>query len=445
MIIVFICIYDYHTHYRNIAKCTVAEMTRKIGCLILAGMLVCVQAVADAPLGNLFGANSDLDVVYKGDIMASLSGGLRRGATYLDSLDIKLTLDAQQLFGWTGTTIFLHGLSNHGGRPNAHYARSAQGIDNIEVTANTAKLYQAWIQRALWNDRVSVLTGLYDLNSEFYITDTSTLFLHPAPGIGSEFAQSGVNGPSVFPNTSVAFRVRAQPSPDYYIQAAILDGVPGDPNNPKGTHIQFNKGDGALLIAEAAYLRGYQGQAMLSDRDRDNKMHEPFGKYAMGVWHYTAKFDDLIETDSEGKSARRGNNSGLYFIAEQSVYQEPGDSSQGVNAFVRYGIANSDINRFVHYLNVGAVYTGIIPGRNHDQLGISFGSAHNGAKYRRARLSEGVVSDHDEIGLEITYRAAVFSWLAVQPTIQYIVNPNTDPQLGDAVMLGVRFEASLDE
>lgn len=384
-------------------------------------------------------------MVYKGGVMAVTSGGIRRGATYVGNLDLRLTANAEGLFGWSGVTFFLYGLSNHGGKPNANYADTAQGVDNIEVATNASKIYQAWVQRLLLDDRVSLLAGLYDLNSEFYVTDTSTLFLHPAPGIGPEFAQTGQNGPSIFPTTSAALRVKAQPTSNYYIQAAVFDGVPGDPNNPKGTHIQFNSSDGALLIAEAAYLRGDHGQAFLSDRDRDDKLLEPIGKYALGAWHYTAKFDDLLATDEAGDPVRRGNNSGAYLLAEQSVYREADDAAQGVNVFARYGVANSDINRFAGYLHVGAVYTGLIPGRDRDQLGFSLGIARNGHPYRQAQANEGLATEHSEEGMELAYRAQLTPWLAIQPDVQYIIHPDTDPQRDDATVIGVRFEAALEQ
>lgn len=83
------------------------------------------------------------------------------------------------MLGWRDTTFFLYGLSNQGGRPNGRHSGTAQGVDNIEVDTNTAKLYQAWVQRGFLSNRLAVLVGLYDLNSEFYVTDTSSLFLHP--------------------------------------------------------------------------------------------------------------------------------------------------------------------------------------------------------------------------------------------------------------------------
>ena len=45
-----------------------------------------------------------------------------------------------------------------------------------------------------------------------------------------------------------------------------------------------------------------------------------------------------------------------------------------------------------------------------------------------------------EIALELTYRAGLTAWWTVQPSLQYIVNPGTEPGLANAVLVGLRFE-----
>ena len=149
-------------------------------------------------------------------------------------------------------------ISNRGDKPGAHSSRLPHGVDNIETPANsnTTKLFQAWVQQAFLDDRVSVLAGLYDLNSEFYATESAAMFVHPTFGMSAELAGTGKNGPSVFPTSSFGIRVKAEPAPGYYLQAITLDGVPGDPSEPKGTYIKFNEGDGALNVIEGGIPLG---------------------------------------------------------------------------------------------------------------------------------------------------------------------------------------------
>lgn len=416
--------------------------------LVIAGVALTFIMPASAEEGEaesdrIFAEGVDLDVTYKADVMSNLSGGIKRGTGTVSNLDVQLTFDGEKLFGLQGTSFFLNGVSSLGGKPNATYTGSFQGINNNEVTTNTAKLYQAWVQQTLWDERVSLLAGLLDLGTEFYVNDTAGLFMHPGSSVGLELGQTGVNGPSISPTSSVAFRAKVQPVPDWYAQAAVFDGVPGDPNNPRGTHVQFNQGDGALVIAEIGYLGGDHGQVFLSDRDREEKASQPLSKYAIGTWYYTASFDDRVDVDGAGNRIRRKNNQGIYVLAERTLYQESGDSAQGLNAFIRYGIANDDINRLDRALAVGAAYTGLLPGREADQLGFSVSNAHNGEKYKRSQVNEGTPADSSETGLELTYRTQATPWLAIQPSLQYVINPNTNPQRGNATVLGVRFEFAL--
>ncbi|MDY6947997.1 MAG: carbohydrate porin, partial [Pseudomonadota bacterium] len=48
--------------------------------------------------------------------------------------------------------------------------------------------------------------------------------------------------------------------------------------------------------------------------------------------------------------------------------------------------------------------------------------------------------ERHESAIELTYRVQARSWLALQPDLQYIINPGTDPALEDAWVVGLRFE-----
>src|SRR5262249_37169252 len=101
-----------------------------------------------------------LGIRYDGDVFSDLSGGRRRGATYLDNVNLQLTLDVQRLMGWSGATVFVYGLGIHGGRPST-YVGDAQGVSNNEAPAKW-KLEEAWVQQNLFANRFSVLIGRYD-------------------------------------------------------------------------------------------------------------------------------------------------------------------------------------------------------------------------------------------------------------------------------------------
>jgi porin len=376
-----------------------------------------------------------LGLVYRADVLSNVSGGLKQGTTALGNLDVKLDFDLDKLIGWDGVSVGLHGIASHGGKPNANLVGSSQGVDNIEVDTNAAKLFQAWIQKQFLNEKLSALFGLYDLNSEFYVSHSAGIFLHPSPGIGSEFAQTGLNGPSVFPTSSVGLRVGYLPTPETYVQAVVLDGVPGDPDNPRGTHIQFNDGDGALRVVEVGYSPGKaQGGESASPGQVD--------KYAVGAWSYTSRFADLVDVDEVGDPLMRKGNKGFYVLAERTLYRGTRNPDSHTDGFIRYGRANADFNQFSSYFQTGLVFSGMVAGRSEDQFAVSYGTARTGDKHRRAASIAGAEATSHESVWEATYRAHVAPWLSVQPNIQYVINPGADAQIKNSTVLGVRFEMS---
>ncbi len=381
-----------------------------------------------------------LEIVLKADILSNLSGGLKRGTRYMDQWDIKLKADAEKLWGWTSTTGYLHVISNHGGKLNGTDVGSSMGVDNIEVTANTTKLFHAWLERNFLDERLSILAGLYPVDSEFYATDATGVFLHPTGGMAAEVAQTGVNGPSIFPTSSFGLRAKWRPTPKSYLQAALVDGVPGDTDNPRGTHVRFDRGDGTLAIIEAGLKPADAGRIEPAHgvpedpATKGHERHEVISKYAVGFWRYTPRFDDLLDTDALGNPVRRVNR-GAYFFAEQSVYREKDDPSQGLALFFRYGIANADVNALDYSYSLGLRYKGLLPSRDEDEFGIAFTRGHLGAKFRQAAAAP---LSSAETALEITYRARITPWLAIQPNVQRIVHPGH--ALPNAWIAGARFE-----
>ncbi len=100
------------------------------------------------------------------------------------------------------------------------------------------------------------------------------------------------------------------------------------------------------------------------------------------------------------------------------------------------------MNPFSSYVGAGAVYTGLFPGRDEDQLGFAVATARFGEAYRDAQRALGTRWDRSEVNLELTYRFPVVEWLTLQPDVQYVLNPSGDPALEDALVMGLRFELS---
>src|SRR3989338_1592833 len=272
-------------------------MVNRLAMAVLFGLVVSNGAFAEdekAPdwnvetlSGDWGGARSSLydkgitvELTHKSDMLANTSGGAARGAVVLMNSEAAVNMDLGKLAGWDATTAFIQYHVQHGNKSINNYAGSFAGVDNIETGASTGQFYQAWLQKNSADDSLSVLAGLYAIDSEFYVTETSGLFLQPPYGMSAEMAQTGQNGPPVFPMGALAVRVKYAAS-GYFVQGVLSDGVPGNPNNSHGTHIRLDKGDGSLAVVELGSNTTEEGGA--------------FNKTAVGLWRYSARADDLMD------------------------------------------------------------------------------------------------------------------------------------------------------
>jgi len=366
----------------------------------------------------------NLTAQYRLDFLTGLSGPMQGRVGHAGNLDVRLEVDGAKAWGWGGTRFLLHAIASHGNHPN-DVQRTVQGIDNIEVAVNSARLFQAWGEKTFFDERLAVLFGLLDLNAEFQVTESSLTLIHPAFGTGAELAQTGLAGPSVFPLSSLAVRGALNFSEQITLRTALFDGVPGDPAHPHGTHIRLGGGDGTLWISELSYSH------KASEHD--------LNKLAIGAWRYSSRFDDHLDTDDAGDPLQRKNR-GIYVMGERTLWQANEDGSRGIDAFLRLGWASSAVNQIDKALGAGLLWRGPLESRPKDQLSFGIAAEHNSHKWRAAMRAAGEADPAAEVSYELTYRAVVNDWFALQPDVQWLLNHGTAPVDKRTVVVGLRFD-----
>lgn len=350
------------------------------------------------------------------DYAKPVAGGSDHEPAAMGNADFVVDIDAEKSLGWRGAEFFLYVLGNH-------YHTSGQGefltdkIGNAQVTSNieapsAVKIYEFWYDQTFLSAESgqswSIRTGLYDLNSEFDVIESAAGLVNSSFGIGADFSQSGENGPSIFPVTSLALRLLYRSDGGAYAQIALLDGVPGDPGNERGTHVKLGGGDGVLQVVEAGWVRE------LAEAQR-------YRKIAIGLWRYNPEQAEIVTNDDE--AVQTSHSQGYYLIGEYQLLQESSDPAQGLAVFLRYGRADGNINPIKSYSGVGASYVGLVDGRDADQLSMGIAIASFGGEFADAELAMGNEIESREWIYEISYRLQLAPWFALQPDLQRVRNP----------------------
>ncbi len=355
--------------------------------LLLAAICMVSPAQAESPYA--WGAALTLESV------SNLDGGLKEGTRELSNLDLTLAIDTEAAGWWANGEIFIYALGDYGNNPS-DYVGDVQGVSNIAAD-NAAKIYELWYQHSFIDDSIKLLFGLHDYNSVFYSLDSAGLFTHPSFGIGPDTSQVG---PSIFSTTATGVVLTLEEG-NQYLLGAIYDGIAGDPENPRGTHIRFDEGDGVFSAVEFGIKE-----------ESDYKM-------AVGVWQHTAEVENPIDASPSD------DNQGFYVIGEK-VFEE------NIAVFVQLGQADDQTNQIENYLGTGVTVSNVW--RTDDNLGVAVAHARNGDPFAAVNPE----LDAAETAWELTYFVPAIEHIHLQTSLYYIQNPAMEPTTDDALAVGAR-------
>jgi porin len=351
----------------------------------------------------------ELSATYTGEAWRNVQGGLRRGSVYLENLEAAAEVDMERAFGWRGATVRVSAFWNDDDTLSERLVGDIQAISGKDTTGGT-RLYEAWVRQELGGGAVKL--GVIDLNSDLAVNKAALLFANGAQGLGLDLAQAGQTGPSVFPNTGLGALAELPIDGHWAVKVGAFNGVPRH-SDRRGPTFRIGADDGAFVVAE-----------LLHESDSETR-------FALGLWSHTARFDTM------GGPVERDSSMGGYVLVERPLARW-GD--RRLDGFARFGLAEPKTEEIAAAYSAGLVLSGRLLGFEDEAIGVAFTTAQAGRPHRRAHAAMGEPVDTRETAVELTYRAQVIPWLAVQPDVQYVINPGADPALKNALVVGLRFE-----
>ncbi len=406
----------------------------------------------DKLLGDLGGLRTQLEdkgitfgLQEQAEVFGNVTGGVRQGAIFEGALLMSLAVDTEKLISFPGGKINVSAYQIHGSGLSGNNLGNLNVISGIEAP-RTTRLFELWYEQSLAGGKATVRIGQQAADQEFITSQYGALFLNAGFGWPTLPALDLPSGGPAYPLATPGVRVKLLPTEQISILAGVYNGDPSD--NRSGTSFRVNKG--VFAIGEVQYaINGGEDATGLP------------GIYKIGGWYNSNSFADqrfgndglsLADPDSSGEPRFRRNNWSIYAVADQLIYREPGTKDQGIGLFARAMGAPGDRSAVNVFLNAGATYKGIVPGRVNDTLGVGFGYAR--ISDTASKLDSDTIRfsgslfpiRRSETVLEVTYQAVVAPWLTVQPDFQYVFNPGgsvpsqqaPSRAVGDAAVLGLR-------
>ncbi len=345
------------------------------------------------------------------DASQSLHGGktTHRGAIR-HLFELSLSAETEPLFGWSGGTLNAT-FQNQAGRDGSALIGDLQVFSNIDADGRT-QVSELWYEHILEDAPWRVRIGKVDANTQFAFVE-----------YGLEFLQSSMGfSPTIFvlptyPDPAFSANVFYEPDEGFFTGAGIYDGslAQGIPTGSRGIS--------RLLHGTDVFVIGKAGWRWNAGRQLEDGSAALPGRVSAGGWFHNGQFDRF-------DGSRQSGTGGLYLLLDQLVYRETADpeDGQGLGVFVQYGYADPDVSDFEHHLGTGMTWTGAIPNRDIDALGLGLSfaglSQHPGAGF----------AEPFELSTELFYSVHAAEFATVVFDLQHIVNPSGRSDIPDALV-----------
>ena len=386
------------------------------------------------------------------DLLGNVQVGQKEGGTYTGLLNLGLAVDLQKVAGWEGASFKNTWLWLYGNDVSKNFIGDAFTASTI-AGAPAFRCYELWLQQNLFHDVVSLRGGLLPFDTEFMTSDTANLFVNSAFGPMALVTLNLPNGGPQYPTATPGIRLALQPSSWLTLRSIFMQANPFEQeNNLHNFNWNFGPSGGFLNINEAA-----------ATWNKDATAKGLPGTAKVGCWFQTGQGPQEGERDafSYGSPTAVAYSSGFYGIIDQQLYKAPPkvadsadgknpvhsgkdatppsvDSGKGLSSFAQVGFDPQEVSVSSFYTSAGFVYTGLIPTRDADKIGLSFAYADVSNYLKNKADQAGASGASFEAVSELTYSIRLAPAIAIQPDLQYILHPGGTRDYGNALVVGMR-------
>jgi porin len=383
------------------------------------------------------------------DMLWNTMGGASAGNGDTGVLQFGLDADMKKLAGLEGgnfhtSWLWLYGHDINGNVANAFSASSIAADPSF-------RCYELWYQQAFFNNLFSLRGGLLAIDTDFILSDTAALFVNSSFGLANLGTFNLANSGPQYPMAAPGIRLEINPTDWLTFHSVFVQANPSSQQaNPHNFNWNFGSSGGLLSINEAKAA----WKSLL-------KTELP-GSAKAGFWIQNGSSPMLPDEFSFAAPTNLQYSTGFYGILDQSVYRVPNegknpkpssdsaspddsvvpetseDTPRGLNAFARAGFCPQPDNPMSLFADGGLVYTGLIPGRKADRIGIAFAYGQVSSGYRSLADQQDIPGASFEAVSELTYSIQLTPSVTLQPDLQYVLHPGGTQQYRNALVAGFR-------
>lgn len=393
---------------------------------------------------ELYNNGIDITLAHFFDVFGVVGGGQNQDTAYSGATTISFDFYTDRMGWWDNGQVHWTMAWLEGPSVGRLYAGSFNSVYDADPTVNGFRLFELWYGHRFPEADLEVRIGknyqfvkIAALQSSSIFQNTSfdyPSFMGTTPGLGY-----GVS----YPQAPFGLQFLYDPSRAWFVYAGVFDGFDdpsGGPDNRRGVNV------GIDLDRE-----GVEGILEVGHRINQNVGDTGLpGVYRVGFQFHTGEFLNNNENTLGGSLAIDGGtpatergNIAFYFTADQMLFSENEDRTEGLNGFFKVLVVpEQDINFVSWNIAAGLAYAGLIPGRDRDVVGLAVSHTRFNDGIRQFDRDNlvvnpgGAVRDGETV-IELLYAAEVTPWWFIIGSLQHIIHPAGFDSTPNATVLGV--------
>lgn len=407
------------------------------------------KAAADArPALSAFGESlRDAGVVLRAtvfdDFAAVVHGGEKRGHTNVVSESFGADFDLERLLGWRGARFHVTFNQENGPSASADLVNTGIVLQSRFKPYDNLRLAIMTYEQEFADGRVNVEAGRTTPLMYFNVSAIYCQFQSNAL-CATPLAAPLYNGSlSPYPYSTWGGRVRVKTSAHTYVQAGAFEV---DPSLIPSNGFVWSTGRATGVVYPVEF--GYGSELKTTRYARHLRL---------GGFHDSSDFNDPFVRTEAGLPKTHDQRNGWYAMGDQVVYRPDPASTRNVVLFGGYTQVTDQASKYHGQAVLGAVATGLVPGRPLDTIGVSvnrfrLGDSEVAMLDARRVQAGGAPSVHAEETLfELNYGVQLARGVRLLPALQYLIHPDTSvrpsvrAQPGNAFLVGFRLTIDLHD
>ncbi len=420
-----------------------------------------IQAITPPPAEHFFGnwggmqpsleaqgINIQLDAIT--EFAGNISGGVKQGSTFSSQIGLQADVNWEILAGLTGLSTHVIAVERSGSSDSKLFGDNLLPVQEIYGSGGdvAVHLVSAYAQETLFNHGLDVAMGRMNVEADFATSSLYCNFLNNGLCGDPKALPGGDIGHSAYPDAVWAARIRVRPTPEYYIETGVYQvnqGLYGDANFRTGFKLDDSQTSGVYLPVQAGWLPVFGEQKLP-------------GHYKLGFGYDTSggyqDFGNVLASapvPGFSKLTRTGNLQ-FWALADQMLFRQGPGPMAGLIALAGYVHNDSNNTAYARQYFAGLLDQGFWPTRMKDTIGVLFTYAKVSGRLASVQeIEQGLglpysngatgIQSHEMV-FEANYAIHVMTGVTFQPDVQYVMRPDAQTNIGNAVVLGFRAHLS---